>query len=77
MELTRLSSKFQITLPKRVREDLKAGEGDRIVFVKEGEKWVLVRLPSDSIEALKYLGKKAALKGTTKEVHREMEAWER
>lgn len=77
MEITKLSSKFQITLPKRVREDLEAREGDRIVFVKDKDKWALVKLPSDTVDALRYLGKKAKLRGTAKEVHREMEAWER
>lgn len=76
MEATKLSSKFQITLPKRVREDLKAGEGDRIVFIKEGGRWVLVRLSSDPVKALKYLGERADLRGRAEEVHEEMEDWE-
>lgn len=76
MEVTRLSSKFQITLPKRVREDLEAREGDRIVFIKDIDKWVLVRLPSNPVKALKHLGQKANLMGTAREVHREMEGWE-
>ncbi|MHA1362867.1 MAG: AbrB/MazE/SpoVT family DNA-binding domain-containing protein [Candidatus Freyarchaeota archaeon] len=77
MEIAKLSSKFQVTLPKKVREDLKAKKGDRILFVKRGESWEVFRLPSDPVEALKCLGKKAKLKGTAKEVHEEMEAWER
>ncbi|MEE8167524.1 MAG: AbrB/MazE/SpoVT family DNA-binding domain-containing protein [Candidatus Hydrothermarchaeales archaeon] len=76
MEVSRLSSKFQITLPKRVREELGANEGDRIVFVKDNDRWVLVRLPSDPVKALKHLGRKAKLSGTAREVHREMEVWE-
>jgi|Deesub1362A_J573_1020465.scaffolds.fasta_scaffold00127_20 AbrB family looped-hinge helix DNA binding protein len=77
MEAAKLSSKFQLTLPKKVREDLEVKEGDRIVFIKEEKSWVIIKLPSDPVEALKYLGRKANLKGTAKEVHEEMEAWER
>jgi AbrB family looped-hinge helix DNA binding protein len=77
MMVSRLSSKFQITLPKKVREDIEAKEGDRILFVKEKGKWVLLRVPSDPVEALRYLGRSAKLKGTAAEVHKEMEAWEK
>ncbi len=76
METTKLSSKFQITLPKKVREDLEVTEGDRILFIKKGESWVVLRLPGDPVEALKYLGRRVGVKGTTKEVHEEMESWE-
>nr|MDO8098758.1 AbrB/MazE/SpoVT family DNA-binding domain-containing protein [Candidatus Njordarchaeota archaeon] len=76
MEATKLSSKFQLTLPRTVRVDLQAKEGDRILFVKKGDSWVVLRLPNDPVEALKYLGRKAKLKGTAKEVHGEMETWE-
>ena len=77
MEVTKLSSKFQITLPKKVREDLNAKEGDSILFIKEKEKWVLMKLPRDPVEALRYLGKRAKLKGDAAQVHEEMEEWER
>ena len=77
MEIVRVTSKFQITLPKKVREDLKTKKGDRVVFIKEGEKWVLLNLPRDDVEALRYLGMKAKLKGTAEKVHEEMEDWER
>ncbi|NOZ59428.1 MAG: AbrB/MazE/SpoVT family DNA-binding domain-containing protein [Euryarchaeota archaeon] len=77
MEVTKLSSKFQITLPKRVREDLNAKAGDRIIFIKEGERWVLMKLPADPVEALKYLGKRAKLGGDAVQVHEEMEGWEK
>jgi AbrB family looped-hinge helix DNA binding protein len=77
MRISKLSSKFQITLPKKVREDIGAKEGDRILFVKEKGKWVLLRVPSDPVEALRYLGRSAKLRGTATKVHEEMEAWER
>ncbi len=76
MELVKLSSKFQITLPKKVREDIKARAGDKILFVKKGEHWILMKLPADPVEALKYLGSKAGLKGDATQIHGEMEEWE-
>lgn len=42
----RITSKGQITIPKPVREALKLGEGDRVVFrVIEGERAILARTP--------------------------------
>ncbi|KXA94727.1 hypothetical protein AKJ65_03590 [candidate division MSBL1 archaeon SCGC-AAA259E19] len=77
MDSSKLSSKFQLTLPKRVREDLEVEEGDRILFVKgEGGQWTILRVPSDPLDALRYLGERAGLTGTPSEVRREMESWE-
>ena len=36
--MSTLSHKFQVTIPKEVREDANLGEGDKIVFVKEDDK---------------------------------------
>lgn len=36
--MSTLSHKFQVTIPKEVREEVKLGEGDKIVFVKEDDK---------------------------------------
>jgi antitoxin PrlF len=42
----RITSKGQITIPKPVREALKLGEGDQVVFrVIEGERAILARTP--------------------------------
>lgn len=42
----RVTSKGQITIPKPVRDALKLGEGDRVVFrVIEGERAILARTP--------------------------------
>ncbi len=77
MESSKLSSKFQLTLPKPVRDDLGVQEGDRILFERDEKgKWTILRTPSDPVEALQYLGKRAGLTGTPEEVHREMETWE-
>jgi len=75
IETTKLSSKYQITIPKRIRKDLKAEVGDRIIFVKIGEKWTVTKVPRDPAEALMHLGRKTRLTGTAREVHKEMESW--
>ncbi len=78
MESSKLSSKFQLTLPKPVREDLGAREGDRILFERDEKGfWTILRVPSDPAEALRHLGERAGLTGTPEEVHGEMESWER
>ena len=75
-EASVLSVKNQLTLPKKVREDIGAKRGDRIIFVKNEEgSWIILRLPNDPIKALRFLGKN--LSGTHREIHREFEeAWE-
>jgi antitoxin PrlF len=39
----RLTSKGQVTIPKAVREALRLGEGDHLVFRVEGQRAVLAR----------------------------------
>jgi AbrB family looped-hinge helix DNA binding protein len=43
--MARLSSKGQLTVPKRVREALDLQEGDQVVFRVEGKRAVLGRTP--------------------------------
>lgn len=51
---TTLTSKNQMTLPKQVREDLNLKPGDRLVFRKQGENYVLEAKPRRS--ALAFAG---------------------
>lgn len=51
---TTLTSKNQMTLPKKVREDLNLKPGDRLVFRKQGEQYVLEAKPRRS--ALDFAG---------------------
>lgn len=38
-----VTKKYQVTIPKEVREDLNIHQGDKVVFVKDSEgKWVLM-----------------------------------
>ena len=39
--ISRLSSKFQVTIPKDARVLFNLKAGDRVVFVKEGDKLVI------------------------------------
>lgn len=45
MAKARISSKYQITLPKEVREGLGVGAGDDLFIAREGDKVVLRPLP--------------------------------
>jgi len=38
---SKLSSKFQVTIPKDAREELNLGPGDRVVFILENRKLIL------------------------------------
>ena len=45
MTRARISSKYQITLPKQIREGLGIGAGDELYVSREGDKIVLKHLP--------------------------------
>jgi len=38
MELARITSKGQITIPKEIRNKLNLKEGDKVIFIEEGER---------------------------------------
>ena len=42
-----VSSKGQVTLPKEVREELNIKEGDRVYFVADGDRAIMVPLRGD------------------------------
>jgi antitoxin PrlF len=41
---SKVSMKYQVTLPKQVRDIINVNAGDRVVFIKEGSKVLLMRL---------------------------------
>lgn len=43
MEVSRISSKGQVTIPKSIREFLKLNEGDRVGFIEENGKIVITK----------------------------------
>ena len=70
---TRITGKYQVTLPKRVREELRAGVGDRLAFVKgEDGFWRVLVVPKDPIAALRLAGK-ALARADLGSLHREYE----
>jgi AbrB family looped-hinge helix DNA binding protein len=74
-EAARITPKFQITLPKKIRERLGAKVGDILIFLKEDDGWKISLIPGDPIAALKKAGR--PLTGTVEEVHEEFEkGWE-
>lgn len=42
MEISKITGKGQITLPKTVREDLKLENGSNVIFLKHGMGYILV-----------------------------------
>jgi len=50
---SKLTSKGQITLPSRVRERLKVGPGDRVVFVEGRDGKITVRSRSGTLGDMK------------------------
>ena len=45
MSITTVTSKGQITIPKDIRPSLGLGDGDKVLFVLEAERAILVPLP--------------------------------
>ncbi|WP_456424065.1 AbrB/MazE/SpoVT family DNA-binding domain-containing protein [Thermococcus sp.] len=39
-----VTKKYQVTIPKEVREALEIRAGDEVVFVREGDRYVLMKL---------------------------------
>lgn len=55
MEVSRISSKGQVTVPKTIRQKLKLDEGDRVAFIEDNGRIVITKA---SILALRELQKK-------------------
>lgn len=70
-----LTSKYQITIPKELREDMKVKAGDKLVFIKKGDEWRLISTSGKASDILAYLGR--GLKGDIQALHKEFEeAWD-
>lgn len=63
MELAKITSKGQITLPIEIRRKLGVKEGDKVMFVEEGGR---VYLLNSSLEALKEV--QAAFQGVAEQI---------
>lgn len=49
MELAKVTSKGQVTIPAAIRKLLGIQEGDKILFVEEGEKVVMVNASTNAL----------------------------
>jgi len=52
MEMSRVSSKGQVTIPKSIRELLKLDEGDRVAFIVEDGKVFITRASEVTLREL-------------------------
>lgn len=60
MEVSRISSKGQVTIPKPIRELLKLIEGDRVAFLEEDGKVVITKASLIAFRELQDIVSKAA-----------------
>ena len=70
-----VSSKFQVTIPKEVREELEVAEGETLSFVVEGERMHIVRIPKDIIGAMKNLLGGKRFPGAREEIMKDRKQW--
>ncbi|NQT08037.1 AbrB/MazE/SpoVT family DNA-binding domain-containing protein, partial [Candidatus Bathyarchaeota archaeon] len=52
MSVSTVSSKGQVTIPKEIRETLGVNEGDKLIFLVEGDKVVLRKVGSEKLSAI-------------------------
>ena len=72
-EAAKIVLKYQVTLPKKVRNDLHVSIGDILVFVKEKGDWKIRAIPNDPLQAHKMAG--AGLSsGDFRKIHEEFES---
>lgn len=68
MEISRISSKGQVTIPKAIREQLKLTEGDRVAFIEENGKIIITKASLLALQELQQsLSEEADEKGITEE----------
>ena len=68
MEVSRISSKGQVTIPKAIRERLNLEEGDKVAFIEENGKIVISKSSVAALkEFLSIMSKEAESKGVTEE----------
>lgn len=66
MEVSRISSKGQVTIPKSIRDILNLNEGDRVAFIENDGKVIITKASLITLRELQdALGKEAQEKGIT------------
>lgn len=80
MNSAKLSKKYQIVVPKEVRKQMNLRQGTRIMlYPLDEERAVLVKHPSNHVQALKGLGSEVwrSLGGAEKYIKEERASWEK
>ncbi|GAX92046.1 AbrB/MazE/SpoVT family DNA-binding domain-containing protein [Effusibacillus lacus] len=68
MEVSRISSKGQVTIPKSIRERLKLDAGDKVAFIEENGKIIITKSSTIALrEFFESVAKEAEAKGITGE----------
>lgn len=68
MEVSRISSKGQVTIPKSIREILNLSEGDRVAFIEENGKVVITKASLVALRDLQEtMSKEAMQQGITEQ----------
>ena len=68
MEISRISSKGQVTIPKAIRDILKLNEGDRVAFLQDNGKVVITKASLIALRELQdALSTEAQEKGITEQ----------
>ncbi len=52
MEMAKISSKGQITIPVEIRKKLKLKEGDKVLFIQEGDKIIFTNASIIALEKI-------------------------
>ncbi|MFA5867116.1 MAG: AbrB/MazE/SpoVT family DNA-binding domain-containing protein [Actinomycetota bacterium] len=68
-----ISSKRQITVPKKLWEDLKVKTGDKLIFTKRGDEIVVKSVKGTPEEMIKYLGRDLKKGADVMAIHYEFE----
>jgi AbrB family looped-hinge helix DNA binding protein len=68
MEVSRISAKGQVTIPKGIRELLNLSEGDRVAFIEENGKVVITKASVVALRDLQEaMSREAQQKGMTEQ----------
>ena len=74
MPFSTVTDKFQITIPKKVRNALNIKRNDKIIFVINGDQMILERV-SGNIMDIKLPHKKSLPEKDFKEIREEVKKW--
>jgi len=79
MDTTKLSRKYQIVVPKKIRKEMGLRVGERVgVYSLDKERAILIKKPKSHVEALEGLGKEVwdAL-GGVEYIRKERSLWDK